>query len=450
MSFTYSQCLENIHFIAAQTGRLGGEFGLERCRYLLHLLGSPQQKTKVIHIAGTSGKGSTATLISHLLVSQGFKVGLHISPHLLDIRERVQINNQLIDKDKFAKYYDQVYTAIQAVEKTYFGLPSYYETLIALAYHSFYSESVDYTVVEVGCGGLLDGSNVASGADKLCVLTPQGYDHEEIVGYDLAQIALNDAGIIHTGNQAIQYQNHHIGDEVVQNWCQIHNAELTKFDPVSQINITHLDLEKTVFDWTFGDLKLTNISLNIKGDFQAGNAGLALTAITVLAKRDNFELVGDKIRKTLGSVDFAGRCQVFRVQDKLLLLDGAHNPQKMKALITYIQRVLPNKQIHFLVAFKGRGKGVDHSSEMLDSIAKVATEITCTSFEGAIDFSYVSVPPNQIYDYLTTKGLSKIDIQPQPNKALSKILNESKADICVVTGSLYLLAMLYPELDKLS
>jgi len=159
------------------------ELGLERISYLLKLLGNPQDKFKSIHIAGTSGKGSTAYYLARLLQSSSqkpIKVGLHISPHLVDIRERMQINGQLIKLTKFTKLIEDIKGPVESMKNSKVGFPSYFEILVAAAFLYFAQEKVDWAVVEVGLGGRLDATNVLNPA--LTVITNVGLDHTDILG----------------------------------------------------------------------------------------------------------------------------------------------------------------------------------------------------------------------------------------------------------------------------
>ncbi|HEX7542763.1 MAG TPA: bifunctional folylpolyglutamate synthase/dihydrofolate synthase, partial [Patescibacteria group bacterium] len=157
----------NLHIPKGFEQTFSGELGLKRAKYFLHLLGDPQEKLKIIHVAGTSGKGSTCYLISSLLAGQGFKVGLHQSPHLTDVAERFQINNQIISKEEFIFYLNKIIPTINIVGKTFHGLPTYFEILVGLAYLIFYEKKVDYAVMETGLGGWYDGTNIVSRSDKL-------------------------------------------------------------------------------------------------------------------------------------------------------------------------------------------------------------------------------------------------------------------------------------------
>ena len=149
-----------------------------------------QEKLNIIHVAGTSGKGSTCYLISSLLKFHGFKVGLHQSPHLTDVRERFQMNNKIISEEEFIFYLNKIIPIINMVGKTFHGSLTYFEILVGLAYFIFYDKKIDYVVMETGLGGWFDATNVVERPDKLAVLTTIGLDHANILGKTIEEIAL--------------------------------------------------------------------------------------------------------------------------------------------------------------------------------------------------------------------------------------------------------------------
>ncbi|MEK9147181.1 MAG: Mur ligase family protein, partial [Patescibacteria group bacterium] len=184
------------------------ELGLARIEYLLHLLGNPQEKFKSIHVTGTSGKGSTAFYAARLLQgSQKIKVGLHLSPHLVDIRERVQIfegeglrirDEGLMPMERFLRLFNEIKSIVEKIQKDKPELtPSYFEILVAASFLYFAQEKVDWAVVEVGLGGRLDATNVL--APEVSVITNIGLDHTEILGKIIEKIAFDKAGIIKKG-----------------------------------------------------------------------------------------------------------------------------------------------------------------------------------------------------------------------------------------------------------
>lgn len=396
--------------------RYPGEFGLGRMRYFLSLIGDPQNKLKVIHIAGTSGKGSTAYLISILLVSQGFKVGLHVSPHLVDIRERCQINNKLISEKDFIDGVNDLFPAYKKISKTKWGSPTYFELLTALAYLIFQKKKVDYAVIETGLGGWYDATNTVSRQDKVAVLTKIGLDHTEILGKTIDEIALQKAKIIQNGNVAFSIEQEPEAKKIIEKIAKEQNAKLTFVK------------------------KQTDFRLGLMGDYQYENASLALVVVNYLSKRDKFKLESYKVRKVLKGAKFPGRFEIIKFKNKTLILDGAHNPQKMKAFITSLKKLFPSKKFDFLVAFK---KEKDYS-KMLRLIVPIAKTITITSFSlGTYDLKPMSEKPEIIVKELQKlKFQSYFSIQ-DPIKAYKKVLSE-KNNI-VITGSLYLLAKVYPK-----
>ena len=186
---------------SSYTKKFPGSVGLSRTKKLLESLGNPQEKVNVIHIAGTSGKGSTATMISFILKEKGYKVGLTLSPHVVDIRERVQINNKFLTKEKFTSYLNEIVPFIKKINKQKKGEITYFEVLQVMAYYIFNKEKVDYAVIETGMGGTYDATNTVSNTDKICVITRIGLDHTNILGTNLTDIAKQKAGIIQKGNE---------------------------------------------------------------------------------------------------------------------------------------------------------------------------------------------------------------------------------------------------------
>ncbi|HWS49213.1 MAG TPA: Mur ligase family protein, partial [Candidatus Methanoperedens sp.] len=179
----YKEVLEYLHqSIPKGKLRFPGELGLERQKFLLKCLDNPQNKYRVIHIAGTSGKGSTASYLSQLLEKHGFKVGLTVSPHILDIKERVQINNKNISESDFVLMLNKVIPAVEMAKKTGLGEPTYFEIMVTMFFYAFYYFKVDFAVVETGMGGTFDGSNVVALENKLAVITRLGLDHTGLLG----------------------------------------------------------------------------------------------------------------------------------------------------------------------------------------------------------------------------------------------------------------------------
>jgi len=422
-----------------------GDKGLKRVKDILQKLNNPQNKLKVIHIAGTSGKGSTANFISKILVSLGFKVGLHISPHLLDVRERFQINNRLISKQKFVKYFNELFRLIERVGNKYNQL-TYFEILTIFSYYVFFRENVDYAVIETGLGGLYDATNTVNSTNKMVVLTRIGLDHTNILGRTIAKIAYQKAMIIQKKNTVISIWQRRTAREIIEKIVRINKTKL--FYLTRNINYFYLQqkIDKTIFDFKFDDFRLKNIKLSMIGLHQVENCSLALAAVLLLAKRDKFICQPDKIRNLLKKVTFRGRMEIKKVQDKIVILDGAHNPQKISSLIKCLKKILPKgKKSNFLIAFK-KGKNI---SGMVNGIISVANKIVITDFfQENQDMINFSEKPERVALHLIKNNFSNYRIISNSKKAVD-FLMEDKDKIFIITGSLYLISEIYNFVKKL-
>jgi len=416
-----------------------GEKGLERAKYLLKLLGNPQNNLKVIHIAGTSGKGSTAFYTSILLAGLGFKTGLHVSPHLFDIRERMQINNEFISEQEFVFYVKKLKPFIKKVTRSSYGVPTYFEVLVALAFYIFNDKKVDYAVMETGLGGWYDATNTVNRTDKLSLITSIGLDHQHVLGNTVEEIAFQKAKIIAQDGVVITQDNTKPIREVITKEAKQKKAQIY-FLPTSKILSTvQATSSGLFFDYTFQNTAYTKIQLSTHAVYQAENASIALAAVQSLSQRDGFSMDEKVIRKILGKANFQGRMEEVNIKGRKIILDGAHNPQKMSAFLFSLQKAYPRHKYHFLIAFK-KGKDVD---KMIQLIEPVAATLTITNFVlETQDLIHTSEDPSVIVSFLKDK--MKANIIFNYKKALESVfLKTHKNQIMIVTGSLYLLGMIY-------
>lgn len=418
------------------------EFGLKRIKYFLNLLGNPQEKIKIIHIAGTSGKGSTAYLTSILLKNLGFRVGLHTSPHITDVCERFQLNNKLITEDDFSHYINELKPYIAKVEKSSFGTPTYFEILVALGYTIFAKEKVDYAVIETGLGGLYDGTNTVDRKDKLVILTKIGFDHVKILGNTLAKIAFQKAGIIQDQNTVITIQQRPVVMKVINQVIAEKKGGLLIMNKPNY-KLRKLSLEGTKFDFILNNINLNDLKLGLIGEHQIENATLALAAVLFLSKRDGFRFDEEKIRQSLEKAKFAARFEVIRYKNKTIVVDGAHNPQKMSILIKTLSSIFPNKKFVFLIAFKKDKE----FRKILKEIILVADKLVITRFfTNTQDWLHFSQKPAKIVEVLKKLGFNDYLITDNAKQGLDKALEQDN-NILVVTGSLYLIAEIYPTIQ---
>lgn len=416
-------------------GKFPGETGLSRAKELLSVLDNPQNDLKIIHVAGTSGKGSTSYLTSLLLMSHNFKTGLVVSPHLIDLRERFQINNKLISEKLFLRYLTEIVFAIDQISASRFGRPTYFEILVALAFWIFKKEQVDYAVIETGMGGWFDATNVVTRKDKLCLLTKIGFDHMKILGKTLTSIALQKAKIIGEKNVALTIdQPTRKVEQVFQEVARENQTAVI----ILKKNINYGQLVETtngiIFNFNFASQSFLSLRLGLKGGYQAQNCSLALAALIFLSRRDKFMLVEKSIRTALQKAFFAGRFQEFELAGKKLIIDGAHNSQKMKSFLTSLTNLYPGEKFYFLVAFK---KGKDYKS-ILRLIFPLAKLIVFTKFSVSQDVVNLSEDP-VVMEKIVAREHKTLATKIIDNPILAlDFLSQLNGQKIIVTGSLYL------------
>lgn len=417
-----------------------GSFGLERAKYFLKILGNPQNKLKVIHIAGTSGKGSTAMLTSQLLISQGFRTGLHLSPHIADIRERFQINNQLPDKKMAIKYFRQILPAIKRMKKSRFGSPTYFEIIVGLSFYMFFKEKVDYAIMEVGLGGLYDATNCVNSQNKVVILTKIGIDHTHILGKKISDITFQKASIIHPYNPVISIRQYPSAQKVIEKIAKKNSTSIFWVKPKENFILRNQSPSEIIFDVKLKQ-SFEKIELSLGGIHQAENCTLAIACILFCAKRDGFAIQENEMRKALSNTFFIGRMQTIKVGKKTIILDGAHNPQKMTSLIKSLENIYPKQKLSFLVAFKKDKK----YGQMLKKILPVAKDIIITNFSSNQENFPKSADVSKIVDFLKVQKFFDYSIVNNSHKDILKAMHKCKSPI-VITGSLYLIASVYPYL----
>lgn len=377
---------------------------LDRIENLLVSLGNPQEKFKTVHIAGTSGKTSTAYYITGMLKAAGYKVGLTVSPHIEEVNERVQIGLVPLSEKEFCC----ALTEYLVILNTLSIKLTYYELFISFAYWYFAKISVDYAVVEVGLGGLFDGTNVIKRPDKICVITDIGFDHTAILGNNLEEITKQKAGIIQQNNQVFTYKRSKNINQQLQKRAQVKNAQLNY-------------LEETL-DANEGNM----------ADFQKRNWLLAKKVAEFIFKTDNKSLSEQEWTATTETV-IPGRLEIVSYKGKSIILDGAHNSQKMQTFINAYRQKFPDKSTSVLLAV-AESKDL-HLKEMAEQINKISKHIIITTFISSQDLYKKSTSPQAIAKYFPG---STVSVKTNLDEALKELLN-SKADALLVTGSLYLI-----------
>lgn len=441
---TYKQAISYLrHSIPKNQNRFPGDLGLYRQAKILDLLDNPQNKIKSIHLAGTSGKGSTAFYLSSLLINHGFKVGLTLSPHLFDVRERFQINNQLISKKEFIDYLNQLIPIIEKIKSTNLGAPTFFEILIALSFYIFYQKKVDYMVVETGLGGTFDGTNTITSSDQVVIITKLGLDHTAILGPNLTAIAAQKAGIIHPKNPVFSTYQHPHAKKVLDRISQKNQSQITYISPKTNFkNIKYQD-QTISYDFSFKDLNIPHLQLNTIGLYQIENSALSLSVLKFLSIRDNFNLDIGQIKNTFNTTHFFGRVDIQKIDKQTIIFDGAHNPQKMRSFVSSLKKAYPGQKFVFILAFKKR----HDFPKMIKSIIPVAEKIILTSFKVKFqDMDQISQSAESIISLFEKIKFHQYKVVSSPKNAL--IAAQKTNQTIVVTGSLYLLPKIYSLLSN--
>ncbi|MCX6731276.1 MAG: Mur ligase family protein [Candidatus Roizmanbacteria bacterium] len=418
-----------------------GDASIMRTKELLRLLDSPQNKLKVIHVAGTSGKGSTSFMISSFLIAHGLRVGLHLSPHLMDIRERTEINNGLIEEKKYLRYFEEIVPFVEKMRDSSYGKLTYFELMVVFVFYVFEKEKVDYAIVEVGMGGLYDGTNVVERSDKLAVISKIGFDHIKALGNTLAKIAYHKGMICPEQGEMISiYQTASVEKE----FKKIADRKKSQLSFVEKTAIKHIAFKngKTTFTFQWKGKEYVDLAIGLLGFHQAQNAALALATVFHLGLRDKFKIDIQSIRSVSENLRFKGRMDFATYNRHLMILDGAHNVQKMKAFLKTVKTVYPNKKFTFVIAFK---HGKEYMKMVRLMIPFAHTIIATTIFSDNPDFGYLSTKAEEIRDALKQSGFENVVIA-KTKSDIKKLIHTNDGDM-IATGSLYLISDLYALLN---
>jgi dihydrofolate synthase/folylpolyglutamate synthase len=396
----------------------GKDVTVERTRPLLKAAGNPHERLKIIHVAGTSGKTSTSYYIASLIKATGSKVGLTVSPHIDSVTERIQVNGAPLSDADFCSYLGDFMEIINELN------PTYFELMIAFALWVFDRLKVKYVVVETGLGGLHDSTNIAERPDKVCVITDIGFDHMNILGNTLRSIASQKAGIIHAYNHVIMYDQ---SPEIMNAMFKQTNQEHATLD---LLNEAELDDE---FEPAILGLPL----------FQRRNWLLARAVAQYVIVRDNLPRFDTTAALKSMHIRIPGRMDTEKFGTKKIVMDGAHNHQKMTAFVGSFKAEYPGQKAAVLLAVKD---GKDYQP-VIDDLLPITSQFILSSFGGTQDLPVYSVDPQLIASYCDKVGFSSYEIIKNAAEAYAK-LRSLPDDLLVVTGSLYLLGQVRVSISQ--
>lgn len=331
---TFEEAVEYIE----STPRFTKKSTMEQTKAFLHRLGDPDRKFRIIHVAGTNGKGSVCAYINSILRAAGFKVALFTSPHLVDIRERFCIDGEMISKESFLRAFQHILDLVFAeqTDDRQFYHPTYFEFLFFIAMLFFEDEKPDYCILETGLGGRLDATNSVSGKE-LAVITHISLDHVEYLGDTVEKIAGEKAGIMQEGVPAVYWDTCPETTAVFEKRA----AELgISAVSVSKDDVSFLNFNRKNIDFSFHSSYYNNISLTLNtiAAYQVENAALAVRAIELLdAGNSNGEktVTVENIKKGISDCFWAGRMEEVLPG---VYVDGAHNEDGIRAFLETVEK----------------------------------------------------------------------------------------------------------------
>ncbi|MHB9093381.1 MAG: bifunctional folylpolyglutamate synthase/dihydrofolate synthase [Eubacteriales bacterium] len=407
--------------------KFGFNFGLGRVEELLRRLGSPHKKIRVIHVGGTNGKGSTATMIAAILQAQGYRTGIFTSPHLHSYCERYKINGVEISSQRIAGLLTRLRPHLEEMVAEGFEHPTEFEVSTALGFVYFFEEKVDFLVLEVGLGGSIDSTNVVT--PLVSVITNVAMDHMDYLGNTVSEIAAVKSGIIKPGVSAVTAAADPEALAVIRAACRQMNCRLTEVcrDITWEIKRSMADGQE--FDLQTHSRLYRNLFIRLAGLHQVVNAATAVAAIEALS-RDGFSLNEDSVREGLQNAVWPARLEMVNLGPRVLL-DGAHNlhgsltlRQALTEIFTYRRLIL----VFGMLGDKEREKVVAQLAPLAGAVV-----VTKPNSPRAGDWEKIA---DEVKKYVEEVYLIE-NIHQAVKKGMSLAEPE---DLVCVTGSLYMVA----------
>ena len=419
-----------------EVGNFGSNYGLERTYKLLEHLGNPERDLKLIHIAGTNGKGSTTSMITEILMGEGYKVGMYTSPFIEEFEERIQINRNNIPKESLAILMDEIKVAVDKVIEAGYNHPTEFEIITVLMLLYFKKENIDFGVIEVGLGGTLDSTNVIK--PIIQVITSISFDHTNLLGNTLEKIAREKAGIIKKGITTVIYPQQEEVLKVIKNKCfemdselYIANNENLKFE-----NIVNLDKPYQLLKYN----NEIDILLPLLGEHQIINLSVAMQAIEVLNNKNIIDISIANIVKSIKNVSWKGRLEVLS-NNPYVVIDGAHNIQGIKTLSRNIKKYFKYENLYLILGILA-DKDVEEMIKIITPMAKKVYSVTPNSIRGELAESL----KDEVSKF--NKNCKAFD---KYEEAYLEALNDaSEKDLILASGSLYMIGDMRKIIRKIS
>jgi dihydrofolate synthase / folylpolyglutamate synthase len=414
---------ETIDYIE-NTGKFAMNLGLDRIQRLCALMEMPQSKLKVIHIAGTNGKGSTTTFISSVLISQGYRVGIYTSPFLERFTERIKINDKEISEEEIVQLIIEMKPFIDRLQEEGLEHPTEFEIITAAAFKYFCDKSVDFVVLEVGLGGRYDATNVVS--PLLGIITTISYDHIDILGDTLDKIAYEKAGIIKENIPVVVYPQKKEAMDVLMKVMKEKNAKPYFYEDI-KFELISNTLEGIVFN-VKGEDFYSNLKIKLLGEHQIHNALTAIKGIEVL-KALGFKIDRSSIYKGLENAVWPGRFEVLATKP-YIVLDGGHNLQCINAIVSAVKKYFDGKKVKIVCGML-RDKNYE---EMIKSLTEISED-------------FITVAPNnpralsagELKEIIKKHGKNAVEAENIKASVILGMSNVKNDEVLLFCGSLYMI-----------
>jgi dihydrofolate synthase / folylpolyglutamate synthase len=406
--------------------KFGSKFGLGRIERLTELLNRPQDRYHTIHVTGTNGKGSVSSMIASVLTRAGIRTGLYVSPHLTAYTERIQIDGQVIAEEDFARYLTIIRGLAEQMVAEGEESPTQFEVLTALAFLYFAEKKVEYAVIEVGLGGLLDSTNVIM--PEVSVITNVTMEHADRCGGTLEGIAHHKAGIIKDGVPVVTAAKG-MPLEILRETAQEKNADI--FVEGEDFHSTFVQFYGSMQQLEFSSELLgvnhERYALQLLGTHQIENSALAVMTAQLLHNLDS-RITQETITQALAVASWPGRFERMDISGQHIIVDGAHNPAGMKSLRSSLDTYFPTEERVFLLGML-RDKDID---AMLPELLRPSDKVVMTTPDSdrAADPGVVAYKVHA----------QTVEVEANRAAALEKALAIAAAEdrLLCVAGSLYL------------
>ncbi len=408
--------------------KFAGKTELKNTEILLNELGIDTENMKIIHVAGTNGKGSVCSYISNTLVKAGYRTGLFISPHLVKINERIQIDDVPVSDDIFESAYERVLETAHRMEQSGGKHPAYFEFLFGMAMLVFKEQKVQYIVLETGMGGRLDSTNVVK-KPLMTVITSVSMDHMHVLGNTIEEIASEKAGIIKTGVPLVFYGE----DSRVRGVIEAVAAQRkAPFEVITSDNVSSIEKKGKFIDFCLNNRYYKNESFSVSSAalYQVWNSSLAATALAWLSKEnEGIRLTDEQIHTGITTAFWEGRMEELSPE---VYVDGAHNEDGIRAFLETAKAMKDRKQILMFSAVADKAYDT-MIKEICDSEA-FDEYVVCT-----VEYTNRAMPAEVFLETFRKYTDKPVFLEETAGAAFSKVMSlKKKEDRVFVAGSLYL------------